>query len=70
MSRCLACDKFNDLADENEIILLKYNKLQHDYNWLKCNYDKYDEICYEYGFVGFALGIIITLIIATFISGI
>ena len=58
MSECLSCDKFNDLADENEIILLKYNNLQQECNFLKFKYDRYDQICYDFGLLGFVIGVI------------
>lgn len=61
MSKCTDCDKFNTLADENEKILEKYNAL-------KIKYDRYDDICYDYAFIGLALGIIITLIIEYFLT--
>ena len=38
------------------------------YNALKIKYDRYDDICYDYAFIGFALGIIITLIIEYFLT--
>ncbi len=59
--KCIDCDKFNALADENEQILDKYNAL-------RIKYDRYDDICYDYAFIGFALGIIITLIIEYFLT--
>ena len=61
MDKCTDCDKFNALADDNEQILEKYNAL-------KIKYDRYDDICYDYAFLGFALGIIITLIIEYFLT--
>lgn len=55
MDKCTDCDKFNALADENEQILEKYNAL-------KIKYDRYDDICYDYAFIGYVLGIITVLI--------
>ena len=65
MSKCLNCDKFNDLADENELILLKYNNLKEEYNFLKVRYDRYDQICYDFFLCGSTIGVILTLIILT-----
>lgn len=56
MDKCLNCEKFNALADENEELLNRYNLL-------KIRYDMYDNICFDYGILGFVLGIIITLLI-------
>lgn len=54
MADCLNCGKYNALADENEKILDKYNLL-------KLEYDKYDNICFDCGIVGFIIGVILTL---------
>lgn len=52
---CLNCDKYNTLADENEKILDKYNLL-------KLEYDRYDDICLDYGMIGFIVGVVVTLL--------
>lgn len=55
VSRCIDCDKYNSLADENEKLLAEYNQL-------KIKYDRYDALCWDFGMVGFAIGVILTLI--------
>lgn len=56
MSKCLDCDKFNALADENEQLLEKYNLL-------KIRYDRYDLLCFDCIILGFAIGVIFTLVL-------
>lgn len=56
MSKCFDCVTLNELADENESIL-------KEYNLLKLKYDRYDEICYDLAILGFALGVIFTLVL-------
>lgn len=57
MSKCFDCVALNELADENESIL-------KEYNLLKLKYDRYDEICYDLAFLGFAIGVIFTLVLS------
>jgi hypothetical protein len=56
MSKCFDCVALNELADENESIL-------KEYNLLKLKYDRYDGICYDLAFLGFAIGVIFTLVL-------
>ena len=41
MSRCIDCDRYNSLADENEKLLAEYNQL-------KIKYDRYDDLCWDF----------------------
>lgn len=56
MRKCFDCVALNELADENESIL-------KEYNLLKLKYDRYDRICYDLVILGFALGVIFTLVL-------